>query len=1129
MLRLLLGRAGTGKTETCLRQALGALAAEGPDGPPLVLLAPEQATYQLERALLHRLPDGTALVRLEVLSFGRLARRILAEHGGLARPRLGEAGRRMILRSLLHKRRADLLAFGRSADRPGLARVLAEQFSEFEAYAVEPTALRTRASTAPPGTAERLHDLALLWEAYRERVVGHLAEPGSELAAAAAAGANSTFARARIWVDGFAGFTPREEGLLAAVLRGGADVTLALCLDGREWTAASPPEAEDPTHPFAPTLRTLRRLLAVWPDAELRILDAKGPAPRFRTSRTIARLEREIWEPRPPEVRPGTVAGIAVHASAFRDPQAEVDAAADEVDRLCREEGYRYREIAVVLRDMESYHPLVALAFAARGIPVFIDRKRPVGGHPVPRVLVAALRMIVEHWSLTSVRNYLHQDLCGLEPDQADRLENFAVAHALSGPCWYRRKQLHFPPPHVPDEVESAGRAERRTRDEHQLHSFRRRLAAAPRQLERDLGKGVNGALGAQACRDFLDAVRAAEETEASAAEAENGGHPEEAAWHRLCLQQTTTLLQQIELALAGTLLTPDELLAAVEAGLEDLTVGLVPPRIDQVLCGAVHRSRHPEIRAAFILGMGEGHFPPAPAESPLLGDADRLALRAAGIELAPTAEERLLAERYLGYIALTRASERLYLSYPEGAGASDLFRRAKEVASAVPWGQRPGPGARAGLAPLAAALALHLGAARDSGGPSEPEWAAAESWLLAAPERASFARAARKGIDRPPRASIGPELASRLYSTVFSATRLESAASCRFQHFARYGLGLAPRQESGVDPSHLGRLLHAALAQFVRGLIEDGRDWTAVDEQEAACRRMRALRGAEQYVLGHVPEGSARGPLLLRAADRDLARAVEALLLHARAGAYRPVAVEWEFESDGACGRIDRLDEAIAANGTRYVRVVDYKTGADDFSLQRFFHSLDLQPVLYLHAALGAAARTSSAAESSVGAAAPAGVRAAPGGFFLMPVRDEIASVDGPAAEPNRPSRLRGLAPADHEALALHERDLDGGVTGVRLTRTGIPYKNAPVAAAPDFALIDRALGRRVAALRAAVASGSVAADPYRFGGATPCAACDLRPVCRFDPAGGDRHRFLRGPQAVWEALKTEEGIAGA
>jgi ATP-dependent helicase/nuclease subunit B len=56
--RFLIGPAGSGKTFRCLAEIRAALA-RSPDGPPLVLLAPKQATFQLERQLLAG-PDAAA-------------------------------------------------------------------------------------------------------------------------------------------------------------------------------------------------------------------------------------------------------------------------------------------------------------------------------------------------------------------------------------------------------------------------------------------------------------------------------------------------------------------------------------------------------------------------------------------------------------------------------------------------------------------------------------------------------------------------------------------------------------------------------------------------------------------------------------------------------------------------------------------------------------------------------------------------------------------------------------------------------------------------------------------------------------------------------------------------------------
>jgi len=1090
LLTLLLGRAGAGKTWACLDEALQALAGGGPDGPPLVLLAPEQATHQLERALLARLPAGAAVARLEVLSFRRMAHRVLEEAGGLAAPRLGEAGRRMVLGALLQDLRAELRVFGASADRPGLARALAQQLAEFQAYALTPQELRSRAGelAAQPGgaarTAERLSDLALLWEAYTERLRGlGLADPGSDLAAAAQALPRTPLAGARVWVDGFAGFTPCEEHLLRALLQAGADVTAALCLDGREPAEGG---AGDPGHPFAPTRRTLRRLLRLAPGAAVRVLEPPGGLPRFRACPDLGRLEAGLWAGAPTAEPAAPGARFLVAA----DPAAEAAAAADEIDRLVRAEGYRYREVAVIVRDMASYADLVGAACAARGIPVFADLRRPAGRHPVFALLAAALGAVAEGWSLPAMRRYLHCDLCGLSRAEADALENVVLAHGLSGPAWHGPREWSFPPPAVPDEPESeAARAARAAR-EARLDRLRRRLAGPLQGLERALRDGPSGEGAARACWHLLEEVGAPETVGRWIAGAEDPGEP---AWHRGCWDAAMGLLDQLALALAGRALPAGEALAAWRAGAEGLSVGLVPPRLDQVLCGAVERSRQPELRAAFVLGVADGAFPAAAGEAPLLGDGDRLALRLAGCELAPTAAERLLSERYLGYIALTRASERLYLSCPAGAGPSELFRCAQQaVGHAAPWPAVPEPSARRGLPALAVQAALH------------PEWGALRGWLAsAAPDLAG--RVFRGRTAPPP---LPAELAARLYPARTSASRLETAAACAYQHFARYGLRLRRREEAAVDAGHVGQLLHAALAVFVRGLREDGRDPGEVGAEEAGLRAAAALAAAQEHVLARLPRGTARGPFLVRAAERDLRAGVEAILAHARAGAYRAEAVEADLEHDGVALRVDRLDAALGADGRRRLRIVDYKTGADRFVLADFVHGLQLAPVLYLAAALAEGGAPLS------------------GGFFILPVRDRMEAAAGPDGAPPPTARLAGLAPAEPEEARLHEAALDGAVTGVRWKADGTPYARSPVASAEQFQLLLRASARRVRRLQEA--SAAVAADPYRRDRAAACDRCEFLAVCGFDPSAGDRYRWLRPVPEPWLALAAEEADRG-
>lgn len=1107
VLELICGRAGAGKTWHCLTQAEAALVRGGPDGAPLVLLTPEQATHQMERALLQRRGAGAAVVRLEVLSFQRLALRILAERGGSARPHLHETGRRMLIRALLRARRADLTALG-AADRPGLVSAVAAVFAEFWAYGVQPDDLRGRLAAVPAAARQRLADLALLWEAYLEAMRQGPADPASELAAAAAAAGESELAAAEIWVDGFAGFTPAEENLLSALVTAGAQVHVALCLDGHEPLPGGGPD--DPAHPFAPTRRTLARLLRRHPGATVLVLgEAGGTPPRFRPGSALAQLEAGLWadEPPPPEEAVPQEVRLVLAA----DPRAEAEAAADEMDRLCREEGYRYGEMAVILRDMETYHDLVARACARRGIPVFVDRRRPAQRHPLFTALAAALAVITSAWRLEAVLHYLRSGLTGLAQADADVLENWALATGMEGTDWTTRALVGARSGPAPDQ---------RARPVRKLNALRRQLTGPLQRLAHRLAPTAaappSAAAAADALAEWFAAVGAEVQVEAWAVQAEAAGRLEEGAWHRGCLRAAGELLDELAASLGERPLDAAELASVLDSAVADLTVGLIPPGLDQVLCGAVERSRQPELRAAFVLGMRDGAFPPVARESALVPDADRLALRQAGLELGPTTTERLLAERYLGYIALTRASQRLYLSAPASPGPADLFTRAAQClgVAASPWPTPPEPTARRGVTALAGQLAAELRAARDGRRPPAPGWAEADAWLAADPARERVRTRALAGLAPRAPAGIAPEVAAALYPPVGSVTRLESLAACPFQHFARHGLRLQPRELAEVRPTDLGHLLHAALADFVRSVLRDGLELADLTPEDTTRRADQALAGARAHVTEHLPPRSRRADVLLEAAGRDMRLVAATLVAHARAGEFRPVAVEMDFAAGtgvGAVrGRIDRIDAATGPDGRRCLRVVDYKTGRTTFSLDDFLHGLNLQPVLYLFAALGS--------------------EDVPGGFFLLHVRAQLEASPGPVAEPAPLPRLSGYGPAEPEWARLHERELDGGVTGIRWKRDGQPYGNAPVAANDQFALLRQALARQVERLARRGAAGDVAVAPYRRGTDTACAHCELLAVCGFDPGAGDRHRWLAPKDAeIWDRLRAEVQDGGA
>ncbi|WP_264844519.1 helicase-exonuclease AddAB subunit AddB [Caldinitratiruptor microaerophilus] len=1173
-LRFVVGRAGTGKTRLFL-DAIEAELKRAPDGPPLILLVPEQATFQMEQALLARVPG---FVRAHVLSFRRLAWRVLTEVGGAARPAIGELGRRMVLRALLARRAGELRLFRRVAGRPGFPGRLARSLSEMHAYGVTPDRLEAarraleEAGAGDSPLAAKLHDLALLFADFRAYLAGRFTDPDDSLTLLARQLPSSSLVRgAEVRVDGFQGFTPQEFAVLEALLPVARRVEVALTLDGRlldRLDAGVEPAPEDVFHPTAATYVRLRRIarqqgVRVEPP---RVLDGGDPPVRFRAAPALAHLERAYFDPGAVPLS-GPAPEVALVTA--RNRRAEVEAAAREILRLVREEGYRFRDIAVIVRDLGEYHDLVAAVFASQGIPHFVDRRRPVLHHPLVELVRSALEVVISDWAYEPVFRLLKTDLVPVPRADVDVLENYVLEHGIRGPAWYRpepwrfRRRFTLDEDGGPSEAEAAWLAE--------VNRIRDGATAALRELQERLGPARRAPAPvralAEALHGFLEALGVHGQLLHWSAEADARGDPDAAQEHMQVYGGVLELLDQVVESLGDQAMTLAEFLEVVEAGLEGLEVGLIPPGLDQVVVGSVERSRHPDLRAAFVLGVADGVFPRAGSEDVILSDPDRDRLAELGLELGPTARQVTLEEQFRVYLALTRARERLWLSCPladdrgRAVWPSSVFVRVQELLPEAPRRHMEAageddPAGAATIPELAGRVAARLRRALEpssagfpatgtgpmgvSGESLEP-WLKVYQWLVTDPAAAPLARPVLSSLayrnDPPP---VDPEVAGRLYGGPVirtSVTRLESLAACPFQHFAAHGLGLRERAVFQVGPPQLGFVQHAALQRLAHDLERDPAGWEGLDAAEAERRIGALLDDLAPRLRGEglVPTGLER--YLMRQVRRSLAGAVLVLAEHARRGRFRPVAVELPFgEADGLPGlavagpggrqvvlrgRIDRVDAAEGPGGRLYLRVVDYKSTARALRAAELYHGLSLQLAVYLLVALAGADRL-------------VGAPAEPAGLLYFPLAAAPLSGSGPVSPEEalaawrRALRMRGVVLADPAVVRLMEAEGAGELVPARIKKDGQVDSRSGALPPARLRRLLRHVRGRLAGLVGQMLAGDVRIAPYRLGDATPCATCAYRAVCRLDPRT-ERDRFRTLPRArdrdVWALLDDADG----
>jgi len=1186
-LRFILGRAGSGKTHYCL-EAIARELRETPDGAPLILLVPEQATFQMDRALVS-MPGVRAAVRAQVLSFHRLAWRVLSETGGAARPHIDEVGKVMALRALLGRRRDELRMFASIAGRAGFLDQLAQTLSELAAYGITPEQLQEgyevlealgRGDTA---LAAKLHDLALIGRDLREYLSGRWVDPDDYLGLLASKLATrpGCVTGARVWVDGFAGFTPQELAVLGALLKVAGEVNVALCLDPEDLGAP-----RDGSSTFHPTLKTYDALLdlAARVGAERAEPVKLTEAPRFASAPALAHLEREYprFRPRPFGLDPAEC--VTVVAAETR--RAEVLAAAKEMVRLARKEGYRWRDMSVIVRSPDLYADLLQSTLAEFGIPFFLDHRRPLSYHPLVEFVRSAVETALTGWAAEPLFRLLKTDFWPLSRDEVDLLENYVLAHGVRGKAWtqdapwmWRRlfsiDETAPPDPAAEAELQRIDALRRKVAD--LLGPFVARVAGdAGGRAARAASRTRLTVRGlAEALWDLIERLDVPGTLETWRLRAVKAGSPEVAQAHERAFDGFTGLLDQMVENLAAQRVSLPEFLSILSAGLETLRPGLVPPRLDQVMVGAIDRSRQPDIKACFVLGANDGVFPAGSSEDVIFSDREREELRESyAMDLSPSARERAFNEDYYVYIALTRPSERLWVSYARADDSgralapSPLLARVMAAFPALaarnrgrsPAGLEPGAEEVFSEAEALAAVTRVLADLRrstDRGDPARPlgtcrAWLEIYNWLVADEERRRRTEAALRAVSYRNEAvelesglmerllgkvRQGPEPDHSEVSVSCSISRLEDYARCPFSHFARAALGLETRPRRQVRAPEIGSYYHAVLSVFTRELKKEGLDLARLGPEEIAALLDRAVQEVRPRLESDVLASTAHYRYLGERLKRTMARTVEVLGEHARRSAFRPVGAELRFRvpavsrtaSGGPLdlvGIIDRL-EAAEASGRVYVRVVDFKSTARGFDVRRTCEGLDLQLPAYLLAATHPRVDW----PGGTGPGLPPG-QAVPAGAFLFPVTDPFVSAEGPLPDEDvqrermRLVRMQGVLVAEEDVLRLMDRSgasSDTPILPVTYTSTGKLWPSKAALTREQMDLLISFARRKVEETAGRLLRGRIEISPVSLKpGDIACTYCDYRPLCGFDPSAGDKPRRVppRKPDEAWKLI---------
>ena len=1103
-LQFIIGSSGAGKSYLAYQRIIEE-SMKHPERNYYVIV-PEQFTMQTQKTLVEMHP-GKGILNIDILSFERLAYRVFEETGGDTRKVLEDTGKSMVLRKMVQRYQKDLSYLGSQMKKPGYLDEVKSLLSEFMQYDIHEKDLEEMLERTGDRTLlqMKLRDVGVLYRGFCEFLEGHYMTGEEVLDVLLKALPFSEKIRgSEMLFDGFTGFTPIQMNVIRELLILTDKISVTVTMDAAE-NAFSPGK---PYQLFYMSRKMIRSLSSLTKDLDEPVYVRQGENSRFAKAPALHFLEQNIFRYRK-AVYDRKQEEISLYLAG--SPLMEMRETARQIAILVRRNGYRYGEVAVITGNLEAYGSLAKQVFEEMHIPYFIDEKHSVLMNPFVEVLRAALEMAVKGFTYESVFRYLRSGMSGIEKEEADRLENYVIALGIRGIKKWSSKWTRIYRGMKPEEIE-------------ELNELRERFFEEVKILAEGFGSGRKTV--EDYCRilyTYIVQCRMEEKIHLQEKEfASLGNKAMEKEYNQIYAIVMELLDKMVEI-LGEENVTSQEFRQLLETGLGEAKVALIPPSMDQVMVGDMERTRLKDIRALFFVGVNEGNIPKNTQSGGILTEMDREFFEGEGMELAPGPKELMNMQRFYLYLNLTKPQEKLFLSCSEtnskGEAVSPAYlmnavkalypglevKRAQEEQEQIPE-----------LPEIGIDYFLEL-LSKGAEGQSDSVFAELYSWYLKSPEYASLVRRlVEASYSGKPVDVISKSVARVLYGEIspYSATRLERFSACAFAHFLQYGLRLSERAEYEFKAMDMGNVMHQALEDFAKELVQRGLDWAQLtDELREEIADTCLDRICADYG-NTVLKSSARNEYMIERTRRILKRTVWALQKQLENSEFRPEG----FEVKIGGGRIDRVD--VMEEGDRvWVRVIDYKTGNTSFDLVYLYHGLQLQLMVYLDGALRAEKKKYPDKE------------VLPAGVFYYNIKDPMiqekidADVEELSGKIQKELKMNGLVEAEPEMVQKMDKSLLS--IPVAFNKDGSFRKGSAVAGREQFRALNRYVKEKIADIQESILSGNAMVAPYEIDRKNACTYCPYGTVCGFDrKLPGYEFRRLKNftDDELWKALMKEE-----
>ena len=1059
MLNLILGRAGTGKTDHIMNDIKRRMST-GESG--MLLIVPEQYSHDAERRLCSVCGDGLSLYA-ETLSFTRLYTAVLSEVGGAGINALDDTGQILAMHRALESVAARLKVFGIKRMRTEVLEKLLEAVKEFKSLNITPQALERAAELAENPLSDKLRDLALIYDAYDALLQIHGSDAAERLSFLADSIEESSVGSGHIYFDGFNDFTALEISVIEELLRKNAEITFCLTCD-----------PDDENEIFEIPRKTVVQLRRLAKNYSVDVQETYLTNSEQKLSE-LGFIERHIFEDVTPRFDKKSDA-VTIYAAPTR--YVECEYAASKVWELVRN-GYRWREISVMARNWEDYDSICENVFEKYGIPFFTSGKADILSKPPLTLIDAALEIATMGFEYKSVFRYLKTGLIDISTDECAILENYVLKWQIRSSLWNREWAM---PPH--------GYGKTSDGDEEllgKINLLRLKISEPLINLRNGIKRESGAEVKLRALYSFFEEIKLAEQLVAKAVDFEERGEMRLADEYTQLWDITIAAMDQMYTILGDDNLSAVEFRKLFTLALSQNDVGVIPISLDRTTLGGMAMSRRRDIKCLIILGATDENLPTLSKNSGALSDNERTLLRDLGTNIPAGLEERLYHEMNMLYSTLTLPSKELVVIYPKSGGGrpSFIIKRLSEMFDL-------------------SEITL-----------SEEEYMTSAE----IPYRELMHSKGLMGSSVRQSQLLSEHAAEQLYGKDFtlSATRVDRFYSCPYKHFMQNGLKLEPRVPAAFDSLAAGNFVHYVLDKVFCD-IKDSVGFKNAKELDYLELTEKYIRTYIREVLLDFEGKSARFEYLFQRYRTDVVHVVRDMVNELSKSSFEPLGLELDISklSETERGFIDRVD-GYSIDGKQYLRIIDYKTRkkAYSFELTDILYGRDMQMLIYLFALERYGSKIYE------GEIVPAGVLYAPARDVVLSAPRNASPEDIAKLRVGEMQRS-GLVLNDPRILDAMENSDVKEYLPVKVNKDGVLTGDSLVSQ-KQLSILSEHVRNMLENAKTQIRNGNISCFPYfKSDVDNACCFCEFSTVCSFDEEQGDKRLFVSKKKAeeIWVTL---------